>query len=49
MSVFNFSFLDRECNLINTQKALALIVSMCNFHVIFLPKITPSYFTPFTN
>jgi hypothetical protein len=28
---------------------LASIISMCNLHVTFLSKITPRYFTPFTN
>jgi hypothetical protein len=30
-------------------KALTEIVSMCNLHAILLSKITPRYFTLFTN
>jgi hypothetical protein len=33
----------------NVLKALASIVSMCNLHAILLSKITPRYFTLFTN
>jgi hypothetical protein len=33
----------------NVLKALALIVSTCNFHVILLSKITPRYFILFAN
>jgi hypothetical protein len=33
----------------NVLKALASIISMCNLHVILLSKITPRYFTIFTN
>jgi hypothetical protein len=29
----------------NISKALVAIVSVCIFHVIFLSKITPGYFT----
>jgi hypothetical protein len=31
------------------EMALALIISLCGLHVTFLSKITPSYFTLFTN
>jgi hypothetical protein len=34
MLVFNFLHLNREYDLMNVLKALASIVSMCNFHVI---------------
>jgi hypothetical protein len=33
----------------NVLKALALIVSMCSLHEIFLTKSTPRYFMLFTN
>jgi hypothetical protein len=49
MPVFNFSPLNREYNLVNVLKTLASIVSMCDFHVILLSKITPRHFTLFTN
>jgi hypothetical protein len=49
MLAFNHLLLNSECNLMNVRKALASIVSMCNFHVILLSKITPRYFTLFTN
>jgi hypothetical protein len=39
MLVFNRSRLNREYILINVLKALASIISMCNFHVIFLSKL----------
>jgi hypothetical protein len=48
MLAFNHSLLKREYSLMNIQKALASIFSMCNLHVI-LSKITPRYFTLFTN
>jgi hypothetical protein len=43
------SLLDSEYMLMNVQKALASIISMCNLHVILLSKNTPRYFTLFTN
>jgi hypothetical protein len=45
----DLSLLNREYILINVLKALASIISMCNLHVILLPKITSRYFTLFTN
>jgi hypothetical protein len=45
----NRSRLKMEYNLMNVRKALASILSMCNLHVILLSKITPKYFTLFTN
>jgi hypothetical protein len=49
MLTLNRSRLNREDYLMNVLKALASIVSMCNLHVILLLKITPRYFTLFTN
>jgi hypothetical protein len=49
MLVLNRSVLNREYILINVLKALASIISTCNLHVTFLSKITPRYFTLFTN
>jgi hypothetical protein len=49
MLTLNRSLLNGEYNLTNVLKALALIVSICNLHVILLSKITPWYFTLFTN
>jgi hypothetical protein len=49
MLVLNRSLLEREYILINILKALDLIISMCNLHLTFLSKITPRYFTLFTN
>jgi hypothetical protein len=49
MLTLNLSLVNREYNLMNVLKALASIVSMCNLHVILLSKITPRYFTLFTN
>jgi hypothetical protein len=49
MLTLNRSLLNREYNLMNVQKALASIVSMCNCHVILLSKITPRYFTLLAN
>jgi hypothetical protein len=43
------SLFNKEYILMNFLKALASIVSMCNLHVILLSKITPRYFTLFTN
>jgi hypothetical protein len=48
MLALNRSLLNREYILMNVLKALALII-LCNFHVILLSKITPRYFTLFTN
>jgi hypothetical protein len=49
MLTLNHSLLNREYNLMNVLKALASIVSICNLHVFLLSKITPRYFTLFTN
>jgi hypothetical protein len=49
MLALNRLLLNREYILMNVLKALASIVSMRNLHVIFLSKITPRYFTLFTN
>jgi hypothetical protein len=49
MLVLDHSLLNRGYILINVLKALASIVSMCSLHVIFLSKVTPKYFTLFTN
>jgi hypothetical protein len=49
MLTLNRSLLNREYNLMNVLKALASIVSICSLHVILLSKITPRYFTLFTN
>jgi hypothetical protein len=49
MLAFNRSLLKREYFLMNVRKALALFLSMCNLHVNLLSKITPRYFTLFTN
>jgi hypothetical protein len=45
----NRSLLNREYALINVLKTLASIISICDLYVIFLSKITPRYFTVFTN
>jgi hypothetical protein len=49
MLALSRSLLNREYNLMNVPKALASIISMCNLLVNLLPKITPRYFTLFTN
>jgi hypothetical protein len=49
MLALNCLLLNKEYILINVLKALASIISMCNRHVTFLPKITPRYFMLFTN
>jgi hypothetical protein len=49
MLVLNRSLLNREYTLINLLKVLASIISTCNSSVTFLSKITPRYFTLFTN
>jgi hypothetical protein len=49
MLALNLFLLNREYILMSVQKALASIISMCNLHVILLSKITPRYFTLFTN
>jgi hypothetical protein len=49
MLVFTRSILNRKYILVNVLKALASIISMCNVHVTLLSKITPRYFTLFTN
>jgi hypothetical protein len=43
------SLLNREYHQMNVLKALASIVSICKLHVILLSKVTPRYFTLFTN
>jgi hypothetical protein len=49
MLIVNRSLLNGEYDLMNVLKALTSIVSICNLHVILLSKITPRYFTLFTN
>jgi hypothetical protein len=49
MLLLNRSLFNRVYILITVLKALATIISVCNLHVTFLSKITPSYFTLFTN
>jgi hypothetical protein len=49
MIVLYRSLLNREYILINDLKALPSIIYVCNLHVTFLSKITPRYFTLFTN
>jgi hypothetical protein len=49
MSVLNRLLPNREYILINVLKALSSMISTCNLHVTFLSKITPRYFTLFTN
>jgi hypothetical protein len=49
MLVLSQSLLNREYTPIKVLKALDLIISICGLHVIFLSKITPRYFTLFTN
>jgi hypothetical protein len=51
MLVLNRSLLNREYTsiLIIVLKVLASIISICYLHVTFLSKITPRYFTLFTN
>jgi hypothetical protein len=49
MLALNRSLLNRVYIQMNVLKALASIVSVCNLHVILLSKITPRYFTLFTN
>jgi hypothetical protein len=49
MLAFNRSLSNRKYNLMNVLKVLVSIFSMCNLHVILLSKITPRYFTLFTN
>jgi hypothetical protein len=49
MVVLNLSLLNMEYTLINLLKALASMISMYGLHVSFLSKITPRYFTLFTN
>jgi hypothetical protein len=49
MLALKCSLLNREYNLMNALKALALIVFICNLHVILLSKVTRRYFTLFTN
>jgi hypothetical protein len=49
MLALNRSLLNGEYNQMNVRKALASIISMCNFHAILLSKFTPRYFTLFTN
>jgi hypothetical protein len=49
MLALNRSLLNREYIVMKVLKTLASIICMCNHHVIFLSKITPRYFTLFTN
>jgi hypothetical protein len=49
MLTLNRSLLNRENNVMNVMKALTSIFCMCNLLVILLSKITPRYFTLFTN
>jgi hypothetical protein len=49
MLVLNRSLMNRGYILMNVLKALTSIVSMCSLHVMFLSKMTPRYFTLFTN
>jgi hypothetical protein len=49
MLAFNRSLLNKENILMNVMKALATIISICNLHVTLVSKITPRYFTLFTN
>jgi hypothetical protein len=49
MLALNRSLLNREYILRNVLKSLASIISTCNLHVILISKITPRYFTLFTN
>jgi hypothetical protein len=49
MFVLNRSILNREYIPINVLKVLASNRSMCSLHVTLLLKITPRYFTLFTN
>jgi hypothetical protein len=49
MLVLNRSIFHMKYILINVLKTLASIISMRNLHVTFISKITPRYFTLFTN
>jgi hypothetical protein len=49
MLALNRSLLNREYVLMNVLKAFASIISTYNLHIIFLSKITPSYFAIFKN
>jgi hypothetical protein len=49
MLALSHSLLNMEYNLMNVLKALASIISICNLRIILLSKITPRYFTLFTN
>jgi hypothetical protein len=49
MLVLNRWLLNRGYILINVLKSLASIVSMCRLQVVSLSKLTPRYFTLFTN
>jgi hypothetical protein len=44
MLAVNRPLLKRGYSLMNVQKALAWILSMCNLHVIFLSEIIPKHF-----
>jgi hypothetical protein len=48
MLALSCSLLGREYTLINVLKALTLIISICNLHVIRFSQISPRYFTWFT-
>jgi hypothetical protein len=49
MLTLNRPLLNRKYSIMNVLKALASIISICSLHVILLSKITPKYFTLFTN
>jgi hypothetical protein len=49
MLVLNRSLLNWEYIAIHVLETLASILCICNLHVTFLSKITPRYFTLFTN
>jgi hypothetical protein len=49
MFMLNRSLLNRGYVLMTVLRALATVVSVYSLHVIFLSKITPTYFTLFTN
>jgi hypothetical protein len=49
MLALNRSLLTKEYTLISIPMSLASIISMCSLHVTFFSKITPIYFTLFTN
>jgi hypothetical protein len=48
MLLFSRSLLTTEYSLPKVLKVLVSTISMRNLHIMFLSKITPTYFTPFT-